>query len=75
MLVQGNAWEAGHLPLWVRVWVFGIAHHGMPLQRGQLSALFQVDKSSISRAIQQGKHAGLLAHDSSARTLYVKRAP
>lgn len=74
-LVEGHAWENTRLPLWVRVWVYAVAHHGEPLERGHLTVLFGVKSPDISRAIRNGIDAGLLAHDSSARALWARRAP
>lgn len=69
-----HVWECTDLPLWTRVTLFALDHHGEPLGPGQLRTTLDptATPAAISRAISRGVAAGLLAHDSSARCLYTR---
>jgi hypothetical protein len=67
-----HVWECTDLPLWTRVTLYALDHHGQPLAPGQLRTELDptAHPSTISKAISRGVAAGLLAHDSTARCLY-----
>lgn len=69
-----HVWECTDLPLWTRVGLYAVEHHGQPLAPGQLRATLDpmAKPSDVSRAITRAVSAGLLAHDSTARCLYTR---
>lgn len=69
-----HVWECRDLPLWTRVGLYALEHHGEPLAPGQLRTTLDptARPKDISRAITRAVNAGLLAHDSNARVLYTR---
>lgn len=65
-------WECRGAALWVRVWLYARAHHGVALRRGELRGTLDplATPADISRAITRCKTEGVLTHDSTARALY-----
>lgn len=68
-----HLYDHPRIPLWWRVVLYAIDHHGQPLERAQL--LDAVDplrlgrSAEVSRAIRQGVTMGMLHPDSSAAML------
>ncbi|KRF19654.1 hypothetical protein ASH02_24170 [Nocardioides sp. Soil796] len=62
------------LCLWIRVVLYATAHHGQPLEAGELRQALDptVRSTDISRAIRTATRHGLLHPRSSARCLYLK---
>lgn len=67
-------WRCRDFPLWSRVALYAIDHHGQPLRPGQLRHDLdpQARPKDISRAIARAIAVGLIAHDSTARVLYTR---
>ncbi|HWI43259.1 MAG TPA: hypothetical protein VNS81_06535 [Nocardioides sp.] len=73
-----HLYDSPDLPAFYRVFLFGVDHHGVPLERGQLHNAVDpqrlIRSAEISRAIRHAIGKGMLDPSSSARMLLVAQA-
>jgi hypothetical protein len=60
-------------PGWLKVWVYGMDHHGQPLEPGQLRDACRLDQRTLSRSLTTARKLNLITADSNARCVKAVR--